>query len=114
MSKEQIENKEVLGLIKELGELATKINSIRERLNKIYPFDEIDWGVNAVYADCIIKDGYLYDSEGELLSNDGGCMDEDVPYFVNQHTGYCEDDYYGTMFIKVDEQNTFVAIRYWC
>ncbi len=112
---EQIENKEVLGLIKEFGELSTKINLIREKLKKIYPFDDLtDWDATGVYDGCIIKDGYLYDSKGKLLSKYGGCMNEDVPYFVNQYTGYCEDDYYGTMFIKVDEKNTFVAIQYWC
>lgn len=112
----QIENNEILGLIKELGELNAKRNLIREKLSKIYPFDEcMDWdATGGVYAGCIVKGGSLYDSRGELLSKDGRCMDEEIPYFVNQHVGYCEDDYHGTMFIKVDNENTFVAIQYWC
>lgn len=113
--KEQIESKETLSLIKEFGELSVKCNLIREILSKIYPFDELmDWGVTGVYDGCIVKDGLLYDSHGEPLCNDGRCMDEEIPYFVNQYTGYCGDDYYGTMFIKVDDDNTFVAIEYWC
>lgn len=113
-SRTMTEN-ETLGLIKEFGELTSKLNLIKEKLSKIYPFDTLmDWGAKGIYAKCIIKNGALYDSNGGLLSKDGGCMDEDIPYFVNQYTGYCEDDYYGTMFIKVDEDNTFVAVEYWC
>lgn len=112
--KEQIKNKEALGLIKELGELTEKRNLIREKLNKIYLFEDCDWDATGdVYTGCTVKDGSLYDSNGGLLSNNGGCMDEKIPYFVNQYTGYCEDDYHGTMFIKVDEEGTFVAIQYW-
>lgn len=113
--KEQIENKETLELIKEFGELTTKRNLIKENLCKIYPFDELmDWDATGVYAGCIVKGESLYDSQGNLLSKDGRCMDEEIPYFVNQYTGYCEDDYHGTMFIKVDNNNTFVAIQYYC
>ena len=113
--EEKIDDKETLGLIKEFGELTAKRNLIREKLHKIYPFDELmDWDATGVYGGCTVKDGSLYDSCGELLSEDGRCMNEEIPYFVNQHTGYCEDDYYGTMFIKVVNENTFVAIHYWC
>ncbi len=111
----KIDNKETLGLIKEFGELTAKCNLIREKLNKIYPFEDCDWNATGdIYTGCTVKDGSLYDSNGELLSQNGGCMDEEIPYFVNQYTGYCEDDYHGTMFIKVDGENTFVAIEYWC
>ena len=107
--------KEILSLIKEFGELTIKCNLIREKLEKVYPFDELmDWGAKGVYVGCTVKDGSLYDSCGTLLSKDGRCMDEELPYFVNQYTGYCEDDYYGTMFIKVDDENTFIAIEYCC
>ncbi len=40
-------------------------------------------------------------------------MDEEVPYFVNQLTGYLGDDYYGTLYIQVNKDfNTFVAVSY--
>ena len=110
-----MENKEVLGLIKELAEHEPKAGLLHEKLRKTYPFDGcMCWGVTGIYTGCTIKDGCLYDSRGNLLSNDDGCMDEGIPYFVNQTTGYCEDDYHGTMFIKVDDENTFVAITYDC
>lgn len=110
-----MKSKEVLGLIKELAELESKIGLLHEKLSKIYPFDEcMCWGCTGIYTGCTIEDGCLYDSRGNLLSNDDGCTDEAIPYFVNQTTGYCEDDYHGTMFIKVDDENTFVAITYDC
>lgn len=112
--EKQIESKEALRLLKELAELNAKRNLIYEKLNEIDPFCECDWDATGVYTGCTVKDGSLYDSDGELLSNDGGCMDDKIPYFVNQYTGYCEDDYHGTMFVKVDDDNTFVAVQYEC
>lgn len=73
--------------------------------------------IGEIYPNCTIKqkeNGELYSANGDLLSSDGRCMNEEIPYFVNQATGYCGDDFYGTMFVKVDDKNTFVAISYKC
>lgn len=108
-------DKNTLKKIKAYARKEIELNSLREKLDKHYLFEDLlQWGVTAIYQNCEIKDGELYNENGDLLSRDGRCMDEQIPYFVNQSTGYCGDDYYGTMFVKVDEQNTFVAISYAC
>ena len=108
-------DKNTLKKIKSYARKEVELQALREKLDKHYLFEGLShWGVTAIHQNCEIKDGKLYDHNGDLLSRDGGCMDEAIPYFVNQSTGYCGDDYYGTMFVKVDEQNTFVAISYEC
>ena len=61
-----------------------------------------------------IDEGMLFDAEGALVSKDGGCMDEPLGYFVNQSTGYIEDEYFGKMFFPVDDKGTFVVVSYHC
>lgn len=107
--------KQTLRAIKRMAKLYKKIIALREKMNKSYFFEDLTgWDCNEIYYNCTIKDGVLYDSKGRELSNDGRCMDEAIPYFVNQTTGYCGDDFYGTMYVKVDSKNTFVAVYYEC
>lgn len=77
-------------------------------------FCGIDWQILKIYYGCQVVDGKLYDSGNHLLSRDGCCMNDPLGYFVNQSTGYCDDDYYGTMFFQVDDKGTFVAVSYSC
>ena len=101
--------------LKKMGDLTQQLASIKETLNKSELFEDLSsWDVVGIYYNCKIKNGKLYTDADDLLSYDGICMDEEIPYFVNQYTGYCEDDYYGTMFIRVDDLNTFVAVAYEC
>lgn len=69
------------------------------------------WQVDEIYEGCKVEGGCLYDSQGTLLSENGESMNESIPYFVNQSTGYGEDDYYGTLFVQVEE-GTFVSILF--
>ena len=95
-----------------MAELAEETRKLHEELKEW--LDGMSWSPEEIYYNCTIKDGILYDSNGEELSHDGGCMDEKMPYFVNQSCGYCEDDYYGDMFYSVDDKGTFVKVSYEC
>ena len=106
--------KQTLKAIKKMGELIEELCSLKEKLRNEDFFCDIEWDVLSIYRNCKIEDGVLYDSEGYDLSNDGNCMDEAIPYFVNQYTGYLGYDYHGTMYVKVDDENTFVSIHYDC
>lgn len=107
--------KRTLQRIKKLGDLTMQIVDIKRKLDKIDFFEDLDsWDVTGIYYNCKIKNGVLYSDKGELLSNYGECMDEEIPYFVNQNTGYICDNYYGTMYVRVADLNTFVAIEYSC
>ena len=86
----------------------------RAKISKHYFLSDLcTWEIEAIYENCTVKDGCLFNDKGVMLSHDGGCMNESIPYFVNQSTGYCEDDYYGTMYVCVSK-GTFVAIYYTC
>ena len=105
----------ILRLLKKMGDLMQQLTNIKETLEKSEIFEDLlSWDVVDIYYNCKIKNGKLYTDKDKLLSNDGRCMDEEIPYFVNQHTGYCEDDFYGTMYIRVGDLNTFVAVTYEC
>ena len=104
-----------LRLLKKMGDLMQQLTNIKETLGKSEFFEDLSsWGVVGIYYNCKIKNGKLYTDKDELLSDDGRCMDEEIPYFVNQYTGYCGDYFYGTMFIRVGDLNTFVAVAYEC
>ena len=111
-----VDTKCILSVIKEAGINSMKKNDYFNFLsNRCYLFEDLfSYEFIGVYERCKIKDGCLYDKDGNILSSNGGCMDEQIPYFVEQTTGYLGDDYYGVMYIKVDNQNTFVAVRYSC
>lgn len=106
--------KQTLKAIKKMGEHIEQICFLKDYLRNEDFFFGIEWSVVDIYRKCKIENGVLYDFKGNFLSNDGNCMDEDIPYFVNQYTGYCGDDFHGTMYVKVDDENTFVAIHYDC
>ena len=72
------------------------------------------WEISDILTDCKVENGVLYNADGKLLSRDGRCMKDPFGYFVNQSVGYCEDDFYGTMFVDVDGKGTFVKIHYSC
>lgn len=38
----------------------------------------------------------------------------DGEYLVEQHTGFCEDYYYGFMWFKAKEKNMFIKIPFEC
>lgn len=107
--------KKTLRLLKKMGGLMQQLTNIKETLGKGEFFEDLSsWDVVNIYYNCKIENGKLFTDKDELLSVDGRCMDEEIPYFVNQHTGYCDDDFYGTMFIRVGDLNTFVAVAYEC
>lgn len=87
---------------------------LEETLSEHYFFEHLDWTLGEIHYNCEVREGCLYDSAGDLISQDDGCMDEEIPYFVNQTTGYLGDDYYGTMFVKLGDTNDFMEVTYYC
>lgn len=103
------ENDDVFGAIHSAANLM-------KYLRELPFFSELDyWEFKDVYENCRIDErNHLLTNDGRFISNDGRCMDEEIPYFVNQSGGYSGDDYSGRMFICVDDNNTFVEIYYEC
>lgn len=89
--------------------------NLRAKLNNEEFFEDLSsWRIGKIHRDCRIVFGTLYDKTGNILSRDGGCMDEYIPYFVNQSVGYLGDDFSGTMFVKLGYNNDFLEIHYEC
>ena len=107
--------KKTLRLLKKMGEFMKQLKNTEEILEKSEFFEGLSsWSVVEIYYNCKIENGKLFTDKNALLSAYGECMDEEIPYFANQYSGYCEDDYYGTMFIRVGNLNTFVEVAYTC
>ena len=105
----------VLNNIMKYAKLHKILRDYREVLQQHEFFEDLySWEVEKIYRNCKVDNNTLYDKEGNILSSCGGCMNEKIPYFVNQSTGYLCDNYYGSMFVKVDNNNTFVEISYSC
>ena len=55
------------------------------------------------------ENGHLYDCDGNRLDNHG-LIDND--YYCCQHTGCCEDDFYGILYYATEEEGMFVAVPF--
>ena len=110
-----MEAKNVLKKIYRMAQLKEEYEKIKVELSEDEWFSDLsEWDADYVMENCSVKDGKFFDSNGVEISDDCRCMDETIPYAVNQSCGYCGDDYYGTMYVNVDDKGTFVAIEYYC
>lgn len=50
------------------------------------------------------------DYQNGVRLDNGGLVDDD--YYCRQHTGCCEDDYYGELYFKTDVPGQFVEISF--
>ena len=63
-----------------------------------------------VYTNCTVgEDGFLYSAIGHRLSHTK--LQDDL-VFVRQQVGFCEDDFYGTLYFPVDDSGTVSAVSY--
>ena len=89
------------------------MNAARDRLNKILSdkidCDGIDWSSAKLIDGCRERGGHLYQDGGRL--DNSGLVDGD--YYCDQHTGYCEDDYHGTLYFKTNVPGQFVSVPFW-
>ena len=55
-------------------------------------------------------------AKGEHLHQDGCRLDNcglvDDLYYCNQHPGFCEDHFYGTLYFKTDVPGQYVAVPF--
>lgn len=98
-------------IIPELKKIAG-LNAKIERLVKIVgnKIDADGLGVESAYliSGCSIKGKHLY-KDGRRLDNCG--LTDDL-YYCDQHTGWCEDDFHGTLYFKTDVPGQYVAVPF--
>lgn len=96
-----------------------KIAKLKKKLGKLEKdkefkeeFDDCLWvEVGDILTGCTEKDGSLYDKAGNQICSSGLQPDG---YYCNQYSGYCEDDYHGTMYYKTKRRGVFVEVHYQC
>ena len=97
--------------IKQIVELNEKITQLIEKLSSQLDVDGCDFNDAYFVKNCEEINNHLYDSERNQLDNDSyGLIDDD--YYCCQYTGYCEDDFYGTLYFKTDVPGQFVAVPF--
>ena len=97
--------------IKKIAELNEEIKQLIEKLDTQLDIDGLDFAAAYFIKDCEEKNNHLYDAEGNQIDNDpDGVVDDD--YYCCQYTGYCEDDFYGTVYYKTDIPGQFVAVPF--
>lgn len=97
-----------------LAEITIEQEKLIKELHDEWFDDLCYFNASRILTGCTVDDEGLKNSNGELISREGGCMDEPLGYFVNQWSGYCEDDFYGDMYVPVDDKGTFVEVNYHC
>lgn len=97
---------------KKIAEMNDAIERLGERLSEKLT-DDLDIKGLSLYDarlldGCKEKNGHLY-CNGKRLDN-YGLVDSD--YYCFQRTGYCEDDFYGTLYFKTTVPGQFVAVPF--
>ena len=102
-----------MNVIKEIEKIAKLNNQVNDLISKIckeIDADGLDFRSAYFVEGCVEKAGHLYDKDGHVLDN-GGLVDNN--YYCEQHTGICEDDFYGTLYFSTKTKGLFVAIPFW-
>lgn len=86
---------------------AAQIKRLGEELEKRIDVEGADWYNAELVCGVSERDGYLFEGETRIAEH----ADD---YYVNQWTGYCEDDYHGYMYFKTDVPGQYVRVYYEC
>ncbi len=94
--------------IKKIAGLNQRISNLEEKIKQQIDVEGMDWKAAYLVAGCSEKKGHLY-CNGSRLDNCG--LVDDI-YYCRQYTGWCEDDFYGTLYFKTDVPGQFVAVPF--
>lgn len=89
--------------IEEIWECIEKVRTLATQLAEKIGVEGVCWADPTI----VTLDQEAID---RFKENDGETDD----YFVDQWTGYCEDDYCGNLYFKTDTPNTFIMFSYHC
>ena len=98
----------VIPELKKIAGLNDKINHLAQKVAQQIDADGLNLDGAYLVTGCSVKGKHPYQNGGRL----DNCGLVDDLYFCNQHTGYCEDYFYGTLFFKTDVPGQFVAVPF--
>lgn len=87
--------------IKQIAKAMAKIHNLEKQLSDKLDCEGIIWTTAEFVS--------LDKEDIEHFKNNNGETEE---YFVEQRTGYCEDDYHGYLFFKSDVPGQFVRVYF--
>ena len=94
---------------KKIAGMNAAIERLAEKLAiKLYDLEGLDFSNAYLVNGCKEKKGHLFCGSKRL--DNYGLVDD--LYYCNQHTGYLEDDYYGTLYFKTNVPGQFVAVPF--
>lgn len=96
--------------LKKVAALNDKICRLVDVLQEKIDIEGLYFQEATLITGCKEKNGHLY-QDGVRLDN-GGITDNE--YYCLQYTGYCEDDFYGTLYFKTDVQGSLWRFRFIC
>lgn len=111
-SVEDTEKEAILSRLQWLVAHNERFKAVEAQLEELsdYLSDGADLEHLNVYTNCTVgEDGYLYSAIGHRLSHTK--LQDDL-VFVRQQVGFCEDDFYGTLYFPVDDSGTVIAVSY--
>lgn len=94
--------------LKKIAGANEKISKLIEKLQSKIDCDGLMLENAYLVSGCQEKNGHLYQGGGRL--DNSGLVDDD--YYCCQHTGYCEDYFYGTLYFKTNVPGQFVAVPF--
>lgn len=89
--------------IKEITKCVSKIRKLEKILDEKIDASDIDWST-AEFVGLTKKDIERFEKTHNACEE----------YFVEQHTGYCEDDFYGWLWFKTDVNGQYVKVHFHC
>ena len=102
-----------MNIYKEIKKIAELNEAIVYLINNLeeneFNTDGLDFRSAYFIKNCVEENGHLYDCDGNRLDNHG-LIDND--YYCCQHTGCCEDDFYGILYYATEEEGMFVAVPF--
>ena len=98
----------VIPELKKIAGLNAKIKRLAEIVGEKIDADGL--GLESAYliSGCSVKGNHLYQN-GHRLDNCG--LTDDL-YYCDQYTGWCEDDFHGTLYFKTDVPGQYVAVPF--
>lgn len=94
--------------IKKIAGMNDAVKRLGEKLSEKIDCEGLGLERAYLVTGCKERGGHLY-QDGVRLDNHGLVGGD---YYCDQHTGYCEDDYYGTLYFKTNVPGQFVAVPF--
>lgn len=94
--------------MKKIAGLNAAIERLSKKLSMKVDVDGLYFDMAYLIEGCKEKGGHLFRS-GVALDNAG--LVDDL-YYCKQYTGYCEDDFFGTLYFKTNVPGQFVAVPF--